>query len=111
MDSTDTAATEQVSAFFARLVAAAEAMRAAGGGIPLAPDSTATSYYNVRSPAQPLVFEEAACVDLRSLERIWTEGGRPELLQLIPHLEELRAKLRARPDAEGEVSPLIYAMF
>ncbi len=100
---------EKVSAFFSLLEQAAE--KDGRAHFPVAPDRAIASYYINRAADSESCISEFDGSALASLLRArWAD--RPELLELIPALVDLRESvIPAAKDDDGDISPFIYEMF
>jgi len=85
-----------------------------------APSADATSYCSKRHrpPFSLALLESPACADAaelaRKLDSMWAAGPAPELKALAPAAAALAEALRAAQrgkDADGDVTPFLYAMF
>lgn len=95
--------------FQKRIVPAAEALRERGATFfALAPDRTATSYWNSRPRGEGYIFtvgDELA----GELHAMWREY--PELQALADDLAVMTRTLAERREESADVSSFIYAMF
>jgi hypothetical protein len=107
---TDHASEDDLRRFFrARIVPAAEALRARGTEFfALEPDRARSSYWNTRPREEGYIFEIGD--DLAGeFHAMWRDH--PDLQTLAAELAAISRTLDHRVDESGDVSPFIYAMF